>query len=169
MFRKRNMSDLVEEDRLRQLIALGPELVSELDRDVLLNRLLQTACSVTAARYAALGILDKERRELERFVTLGLSPEQERAIDHRPAAAERRTGAHAHTTSEAPSDSLASPVGGSTVGAPLCCTYRVRHAVTAAVCVDRSAGRPARPLRNPARARPARTAGRSARGASLRW
>jgi GAF domain-containing protein len=78
------MDDLVEEDRLRQLIALGPELVAELDLDVLLNRLLQTALSVTAARYAAIGVLDKERRELERFVTLGLAPEQERAIDHRP-------------------------------------------------------------------------------------
>jgi hypothetical protein len=84
VLRKRNMGDLVEEDRLRQLISLGPELVSELDLDVLLNRLLQTACSVTAARYAAIGILDKERRELERIVTLGLAPELERAIDHRP-------------------------------------------------------------------------------------
>jgi GAF domain-containing protein len=82
--RKREMSDLVEEDRLRQLIAVGPALVSELDLDVLLNRLLQTACSVTAARYAALGVLDKQRRELERFVTYGLTEQQERAIGDRP-------------------------------------------------------------------------------------
>jgi len=84
VLRKRDMSHLLEEDRLRQLIALGPSLVAELDLDVLLGRLLETACSVTAARYSAIGVLDKERRQLERFVTLGLSDSQERAIDHRP-------------------------------------------------------------------------------------
>ncbi|MBV9413516.1 MAG: GAF domain-containing protein, partial [Solirubrobacterales bacterium] len=78
------MSKVVEEDRLRQLIALGPSLVAELDPDALLNRLLETACSVTAARYAALGILDRDRRELERFITVGLSAEQERMIGERP-------------------------------------------------------------------------------------
>ncbi|HUA02518.1 MAG TPA: GAF domain-containing protein [Solirubrobacteraceae bacterium] len=78
------MSEVVEEDRLRQLIALGPTLVGELDLDVLLNRLLETACSVTAARYAALGILDAERRELERFITVGLSEDEERVIGERP-------------------------------------------------------------------------------------
>ena len=39
------MNKVLEADRLRQLIALGPALVSELDLDVLLNRLLETACS----------------------------------------------------------------------------------------------------------------------------
>jgi len=82
--RRRGMSEVVEEDRLRQLIALGPTLVGELDLDVLLNRLLETACSVTAARYAALGILDAERRELERFITVGLSEDEERVIGERP-------------------------------------------------------------------------------------
>jgi GAF domain-containing protein len=74
----------LEVDRLRQLIALGPALVSELDLDVLLNRLLETACSITGAMYAAIGILDKERQELERFVTIGISQEQERTIGERP-------------------------------------------------------------------------------------
>lgn len=84
MLRRRDMNRVLEEDRLRQLIALGPALVSELDLDLLLNRLLETACSVTAARYAAIGVLDKERRELERFVTLGVSAAEERAIGERP-------------------------------------------------------------------------------------
>jgi signal transduction histidine kinase len=78
------MNELREEDRLRQLIELGPGLVSELDLETLLHRVLATGCSVTGARYAALGILDAERRELERFVTRGLSEEQEQAIGHRP-------------------------------------------------------------------------------------
>jgi hypothetical protein len=77
VFRRRQIDRTLEEDRLRQLIAIGPLLVSELDLDVLLDRLLATACQVTAARYAALGILDTTRRELERFVTHGVSEEQE--------------------------------------------------------------------------------------------
>lgn len=78
------MNQTLEVDRLRQLIALGPALVAELDLDAVLNRLLETACSVTAAKYAAIGILNRERRELERFVTLGLEEYQERAIGDRP-------------------------------------------------------------------------------------
>lgn len=78
------MRKLLEEDRLRQLIAVGPALISELDLDVLLPRLLETARSVTAAKYAALGILDQQRRELERFITSGLSEEEERAIGAPP-------------------------------------------------------------------------------------
>jgi GAF domain-containing protein len=78
------MDKALEGDRLRQLIAVGPLLVSELDLDVLLDRLLGTACQVTAAKYAALGILDTKRRELERFVTHGVSEEREREIGHRP-------------------------------------------------------------------------------------
>jgi GAF domain-containing protein len=82
--RRRGVHKVVEEDRLGQLIAVGPSPVGELDLEVLLNRLLETACSVTAARYAAPGVLDKERKELERFVTIGVSEEQERAIGERP-------------------------------------------------------------------------------------
>jgi GAF domain-containing protein len=78
------MRKLVEEDRLRQLIAVGPVLVSELDLDTLLTRLLETACQLTAARYAAIGVLNEERRELDRFITHGLTEEQERAIGPPP-------------------------------------------------------------------------------------
>jgi GAF domain-containing protein len=81
---RRDVDKVLEVDRLRQLIALGPALVGELDLDVLLNRLLETACSVTACRYAAIGILDRSRSELERFITLGLSDDQVRAIGHLP-------------------------------------------------------------------------------------
>jgi GAF domain-containing protein len=82
--RGRDFDNLLEVDRLRQLIALGPTMVAELDLDVLLNRLLETACSVTGARYAALGVLNDERLELERFVIRGLCEEEERVIGERP-------------------------------------------------------------------------------------
>jgi signal transduction histidine kinase len=78
------MTERREEDRLRRLVELGPSLVSELDLETLLDRLLETAREVTGARYAALGVLDPERRELERFLTRGLSEDEERAIGARP-------------------------------------------------------------------------------------
>jgi GAF domain-containing protein len=39
---------------------------------------------VTAAKYAALGVLDKDRQELERFVTVGISDEVQRVIGETP-------------------------------------------------------------------------------------
>lgn len=78
------MSERLEEDRLRRLVELGPSLASELDLETVLDRLLETAREITGARYAALGVLDAERRELERFLTRGLSDDEERAIGARP-------------------------------------------------------------------------------------
>lgn len=60
------------EDRLRRLLDVGETLVSELDPDLVLERILQEAQRLTGARYAALGVLDEERRELDRFVTAGI-------------------------------------------------------------------------------------------------
>lgn len=74
----------LDEQRLRRLMEAGPALIAELDLETVLERFLATAREVTGARYAALGVLDAERRELERFLTQGLSEEQERAIGARP-------------------------------------------------------------------------------------
>jgi signal transduction histidine kinase len=74
----------LDEERLRQLIEVGPWLLSQLDLETVLDRLLQTARDVTGARYAALGVLDTERQDLERFLTRGLSEDQEHAIGARP-------------------------------------------------------------------------------------
>jgi signal transduction histidine kinase len=60
------------QDKLLRLIDVGRSLVSELDLEVVLERLLDVAREVTGARYAALGILDPEKRGLERFVTAGI-------------------------------------------------------------------------------------------------
>ena len=71
-------------ERLRRLIDAGRTLVSELDLDVLLEQLLAVAADVTGARYAALGILDEDRRELERFLTHGVDADTHRAIGDLP-------------------------------------------------------------------------------------
>ena len=46
--------------------------------------MLEAACELTDARYAALGVLNAERTELERFITRGIDDETERAIGELP-------------------------------------------------------------------------------------
>src|SRR5918994_7922373 len=70
--------------RLHRLIDAGRSLVSHLDIDALLEQLIAIAADLTGARYVALGILDTERRELERFLTYGIDPETRRTIGDLP-------------------------------------------------------------------------------------
>jgi signal transduction histidine kinase len=70
--------------RLHRLIDAGRSLVSHLDIDALLEQLIAIAADITGARYVALGILDQERRELERFLTHGIGAEGRRAIGDLP-------------------------------------------------------------------------------------
>ena len=72
------------EDRLRRLLDVGETLVSELDPDLVLDRILAEAQQLTGARYAALGVLDEQRRELERFVTAGIDEAAHRKIGQLP-------------------------------------------------------------------------------------
>jgi signal transduction histidine kinase len=77
-------TESLDERRLARLIDVGRSLLSELDLDVVLDRVLDTAADLTGARYAALGILDDERRELARFLTRGIGEETHRAIGDLP-------------------------------------------------------------------------------------
>jgi hypothetical protein len=54
--------------------------VSDLDVESVLRRVLETPRDLTRARYAALGILDQNRQELERFPFVGIDEETRRAI-----------------------------------------------------------------------------------------
>jgi signal transduction histidine kinase len=78
------ITDGLDSDRLRTLIDIGGFIVSELDLDAVLARVLDAARELTGARYAALGVLAEGGAELERFVTRGLDAEVERAIGERP-------------------------------------------------------------------------------------
>ena len=78
------MSEDLDEQRLRRLIAAGQSLVSELDLEQLLSQLLDVARDLTGARYAALGVLDETRSELDRFLTRGIDAETHRAIGDLP-------------------------------------------------------------------------------------
>ncbi len=74
----------LNESQLRTLLEVGRELVSELDLDSVLNRLLVVARDLTGARYAAIGVLDAGRTRLERFLTSGIDPATHAAIGDLP-------------------------------------------------------------------------------------
>jgi signal transduction histidine kinase len=63
------------EERLRALLEVGRSLVADLDLESVLRRVLETARELTGARYAALGILDPGKEELERFLYIGVDEE----------------------------------------------------------------------------------------------
>ncbi|HEX6744955.1 MAG TPA: GAF domain-containing sensor histidine kinase [Solirubrobacteraceae bacterium] len=74
----------LDEHRLARLIDAGRGLLSKLDLETVLDRLLQTAADLTGARYVALGVLDAGRRELARFLTRGIDEDTHRAIGDLP-------------------------------------------------------------------------------------
>jgi signal transduction histidine kinase len=78
------LTDGLDEHRLARLIDVGRSLLSELDLEVLLDRVLETAADLTGAGYAAVGVLDDDRRELARFLTRGIDEAGHRAIGDLP-------------------------------------------------------------------------------------
>jgi len=71
-------------EQLKRLLDVGRSLVSELDLETVLRSALDAARDLTGARYAALGILDQEKRALERFVYVGIDQETRNAIGSLP-------------------------------------------------------------------------------------
>lgn len=78
------MSSSAEELWIRRLLDAGRALTTELDLAALLDRVLETARETTGARYAALGILNEGRSELEQFLTSGVDEATHRAIGDLP-------------------------------------------------------------------------------------
>ncbi len=69
---------------LTRLIDVGRGLLSELDLDALLARMLEVARELTGAQYAAVGIMDERREGLERFLTSGIPAAERAAIGELP-------------------------------------------------------------------------------------
>ena len=78
------------ERRLELLIETGRTLVSELDLEAVLQRVLDAARELTNARYAAIGVLDEQGAALERFLTVGID-EETASGDRRPTPGARRS------------------------------------------------------------------------------
>jgi signal transduction histidine kinase len=71
-------------EQIRRVFDVGRALVAEHDTEAILERILNEAREITGARYAALGVLDETRQELERFLTLGIDAATHRAIGDLP-------------------------------------------------------------------------------------
>ncbi len=73
-----------EEQWIRRLLDVGRVLVTELDLNKVLDRVLETARETTGARYAAVGVLNDRRTELSQFLTSGVDEETHRSIGDLP-------------------------------------------------------------------------------------
>jgi signal transduction histidine kinase len=62
----------LDERRLRLLLGIGQDIVAALDLETVFRHVLEAARELTAARYAAIGVLAPDRRSLERFVSSGI-------------------------------------------------------------------------------------------------
>jgi two-component system, NarL family, sensor histidine kinase DevS len=78
------MSGPSEGEQIRRLLEAGRGLVAEHGTEAVLDRILKEAREITGARYAALGVLDETRQELERFLTVGIDPATHGAIGDLP-------------------------------------------------------------------------------------
>ncbi len=76
--------DIDRADPLRALVGAGIALSSALSLDELLEQLVQIAAGLTGARYAALGVIDRDGDELERFITHGIGTAAAAAIGGLP-------------------------------------------------------------------------------------
>jgi signal transduction histidine kinase len=78
------MSATPGSNEIRRLLRIGRTLLGEHDAEAVLEKILLEAREVAGARYAALGVLDESRRELERFLTVGIDARVRREIGDLP-------------------------------------------------------------------------------------
>ncbi|MFE0516156.1 GAF domain-containing protein, partial [Streptomyces sp. NPDC058964] len=71
-------------DRVHTLLDAVLAIGSDLDLDVVLRRITESAVSVVDARYGALGVLGEEGR-IKQFITVGMDEETIAAIGRYPA------------------------------------------------------------------------------------
>ena len=70
--------------RTQALIETGMILTSELSLDAVLQRIVELAVEIIDARYGALGVLTPDRRAIEEFITVGVTPKERTAIGDPP-------------------------------------------------------------------------------------
>jgi signal transduction histidine kinase len=74
----------IGEERYRRLVEIGTSVLSNLDLESVLDSVVEAARELTGAEYAALGVLDRDRTELERFIYVGIDDDTKRAIGNLP-------------------------------------------------------------------------------------
>jgi GAF domain-containing protein len=78
------MTGSLDVDRLWRVIDVSRHVLAELDLEAVLNRVLDTAREIAGARFAALGVLDDSRSQLDRFIVRGLDQRAQREIGELP-------------------------------------------------------------------------------------
>ena len=68
----------------RSVLSIARGVLSDLDLETVLGRVLDSARELTGARYAALGVLDERRDALARFVTVGIDAQARAEIGPLP-------------------------------------------------------------------------------------
>jgi signal transduction histidine kinase len=68
----------------RGVLDIARSVLAELDLELVLNRVLESARELTEARYAALGVLGGSRTELEQFLTIGIDESEREKIGALP-------------------------------------------------------------------------------------
>jgi GAF domain-containing protein len=74
----------MDQDKLERLLAIAPALAGGLELETVLHRIVDAARDITGSKYAALGVLDSSGEALERFITAGLSDDEEARIGDLP-------------------------------------------------------------------------------------
>ncbi len=77
-------SRLKDPDLLRRLLEVVSSVVSELDAEAVLGRVVEEAVDITGARYGALGVVNERRDGLSRFITRGVTEDDRRVIGDLP-------------------------------------------------------------------------------------
>ena len=70
--------------RLRRILEATQLVAGSFELDQLLLHVINEACSMTGAKFGAVGVLDDSGEGLSDFITVGLTPEQETCIGARP-------------------------------------------------------------------------------------
>ncbi len=65
---------MTSRERLRALLDAVVDIGTDLDLRSTLQRIVQSACALAGARYAALGVIGSDRTELSDFITHGIDP-----------------------------------------------------------------------------------------------
>src|SRR5690242_20319482 len=80
------MRSVTTDGTRRELSVLGlaRSVLGDLDVEVVLERVLESARALTGARYAAIGVLDPSRSKLERFLTSGIDADARATIGPLP-------------------------------------------------------------------------------------
>jgi signal transduction histidine kinase len=74
----------LDESTLRELFDVSQGLVSDLELEEVLKRVVEAAVQITGARYAALGVLNAQRTGLDRFIHVGIDEETRERIGDLP-------------------------------------------------------------------------------------